>query len=193
MTMTIEACDALLLVDVQDDFMPGGALAVTDGDQIVAPLNALIQAFAARDLPIVATRDWHPPDHCSFKAQGGIWPTHCVATTSGARFHPALLLPAQAHIVSKATRPDWDSYSGFDGTRLAQRLQEQGVKRLLVGGLATDYCVLHTVLDGLAAGFDIVVLTDGIRAVNVKPGDGAQALERMGAAGAQLKDSSDFL
>jgi nicotinamidase/pyrazinamidase len=186
MTMTIEACDALLLVDVQDDFMPGGALAVTDGDQIVAPLNALIQAFAARDLPIVATRDWHPPDHCSFKAQGGIWPTHCVATTSGARFHPALLLPAQAHIVSKATRPDWDSYSGFDGTRLAQRLQEQGVKRLLVG-------VLHTVLDGLAAGFDIVVLTDGIRAVNVKPGDGAQALERMGAAGAQLKDSSDFL
>ena len=193
MTMTIDASDALLLVDVQNDFMPGGALAVADGDQIVVPLNALIQAFAARDLPIVATRDWHPADHCSFEAQGGIWPTHCVAGTSGAQFHPALALPAATRVVSKATQQDRDAYSGFDDTQLAQWLEERGVRRLLVGGLATDYCVLHTVLDGLAADFQIVVLTDGIQAVNVEPGDGAQALQRMGAAGAQLSDSSAFL
>ncbi len=189
----LEASDALVLVDVQHDFLPGGALPVPRGNEVVPHLNGYIALFRSRGLPVFATRDWHPPDHCSFKAQGGIWPTHCVAATSGAQFHPALQLPAETHIVSKATRPDWDSYSGFDGTQLAQRLQEQGVKRLLVGGLATDYCVLHTVLDGLAADFAIIVLTDGVRAVNVKPGDGAQALERMGAAGAQLKDSSDFL
>ena len=188
--MNIADTDALVLVDVQNDFMPGGALAVAEGDQIVAPLNALIETFAARGLPIVATRDWHTADHCSFQDQGGIWPPHCVAESDGARFHPELMLPDDAHVVSKATTRERDAYSGFDGTELGDWLRARGVKRLLVGGLATDYCVLQTVLDGLAAGFQVTVLADAIRAVNVEPGDGARARQRMSDAGARFTDSA---
>jgi len=189
----LEATDALILVDVQNDFMPGGALAVPRGDEIIARLNALVAEFERRGLPVVATRDWHPANHCSFSAQGGPWPPHCVAATAGADFHRALAVSDRTRIVSKATSPERDAYSGFDHTDLAGWLQERGVERLLVGGLATDYCVLHTVLDGLSAGFAVSVLDDAIRAVNVDAGDGARAIARMRAAGARITASTAFL
>ena len=178
--------DALVIVDVQNDFLPGGQLPVPEGDAVIPPLNAWIRAFRAADLPIVATRDWHPADHCSFQARGGPWPPHCVAGTPGAEFAPGLRLPEDVIVISKATSPDRDAYSGFEGTDLAERLRELGVKRLFVGGLATDYCVLNTVLDALKEGFETLVITDAIRAVNVNPDDGDKALERMRNAGARF-------
>jgi nicotinamidase/pyrazinamidase len=177
--------DALILVDVQQDFLPGGSLAVPQGDEVVPVLNHYIEQFQAAGLPIVATRDWHPADHCSFQAQGGIWPLHCVAGTAGAEYAPGLQLPDTALIVSKATRPEADAYSGFDATDLATRLRDAGVKRLFVGGLATDYCVLNTVRDALAAGFQVVLLRDAVRAVNRQPADGAEAEREMIRLGAQ--------
>jgi nicotinamidase/pyrazinamidase len=180
-----QAGDALVIVDLQNDFLPGGALAVPQGDAVIAPLNDAIAAFEARGLPIFATRDWHPREHCSFTAQGGIWPPHCVADTRGAAFADALRLPRSAIIVSKADTARQDAYSGFGGTDLAAQLAARGVMRLLVGGLATDYCVLNTVLDGLAAGFEVLLLEEAMRAVEVTPGDGAAAMARMRQAGAQ--------
>ena len=178
--------DALVIVDVQNDFLPGGQLPVPEGDAVIPSLNAWIRVFRTADLPIVATRDWHPADHCSFQARGGPWPPHCVAGTPGAEFAPGLKLPENAIVVSKATTPDRDAYSGFEGTDLAERLRELGVKRLFVGGLATDYCVLNTVLDALKEGFETYVITDAIRAVNVNPDDGDKALEQMRNAGARF-------
>lgn len=180
--------DALLIVDVQNDFLPGGSLAVPRGDEVVAPLNGWIARFAAAGLPVFATRDWHPPDHCSFQAQGGPWPPHCVAGTAGAEFAPALRLPAGAVGIAKATRAEADAYSGFAGTDLAARLREAGVGRLFVGGLATDYCVVNTVIDALAAGFAVVLLAAAIRAVDVAPGDGERAIAAMAAAGAAVRE-----
>ncbi len=181
--------DALLIVDVQNDFLPGGALAVPAGDRVIAPLNHSIDLFRRKGLPIFATRDWHPPGHCSFQAQGGPWPAHCIAGSAGAAFAPQLDLPADAHIVSKATRPDKDAYSGFEDTDLADRLRATGVRRLFVGGLATDYCVLNTVKDAVQAGFEVWVLEDAIAAVDVQPGDGARALATMQQAGARFVSS----
>ncbi|RMF84962.1 MAG: nicotinamidase [Nitrospirae bacterium] len=185
------AGDALLVVDVQNDFLPGGALAVAGGDAVVAPLNRAIDRFARAGLPVVASRDHHPPDHCSFRNQGGPWPPHCVAGTPGADFAPDLALPEGAVVVSKATRKEADAYSAFDGTGLAERLHELGVRRLFVGGLATDYCVKASALDALAAGFQVVLLTDAIRAVEAAPGDGAAAIEAMQAAGARLATTEE--
>lgn len=178
--------DALVIVDLQNDFLPGGALAVPDGDAVIAPLNAAIAAFTAQNLPIIATRDWHPPAHCSFTAQGGIWPPHCMAETPGAAFASRLQLPASAVVLSKADTVERDAYSGFEGTDLAQQLRAMGVGRIVVGGLATDYCVLNTVLDGLGAGFKVLLLEDAIRAVEVRAGDGAAAVARMRERGAEL-------
>ena len=180
----LKAGDALVVVDVQQDFLPGGSLAVSGADQVVPPLNRLIVAFADRGLPVFATRDWHPPDHCSFRDRGGPWPPHCVAGTPGAAFPPELALPASAAIVSKATTADADAYSGFDRTDLDERLRAAGVQRLFVGGLATDYCVLNTVRDGLAKGYAVMLLTDAIRAVDAAPGDGAKAVAQMLRLGA---------
>lgn len=177
------AGDALIIVDLQHDFLPGGALAVRDGDAVIPVLNGAIAAFRAAGLPIIATRDWHPLEHCSFHARHGIWPPHCVAGSDGAAF-PAALQLAGATVVSKATSADSDAYSGFDGTALGASLREQGIKRVFVGGLATDYCVLQTVLDALQLGFKVVLLRDAIRAVDVQPGDGERAIARMRAAGA---------
>ncbi|HRQ57148.1 MAG TPA: nicotinamidase [Azoarcus taiwanensis] len=176
--------DALILVDVQNDFLPGGALAVPEGDRVVAPLTQVAARFAELGLPVFATRDWHPQDHCSFAAQGGPWPPHCIAESDGAAFASDLGLPAGTVIVSKATEPGKDAYSGFEGTTLAAQLAERQVRRVFVGGLATDYCVLNTVRDALAAGFEVVLLTDAIRAVEVNPGDGQRALAEMVASGA---------
>jgi nicotinamidase/pyrazinamidase len=178
--------DALIVVDVQRDFLPGGALAVGRGDEVVAPLNEAARAFERAGRPIFASRDWHPANHCSFKARGGPWPPHCVAGTAGAEFAGALVLPASAIVVSKATTADADAYSAFAGTDLAAQLRARGVSRVVVGGLATDYCVLNTVLDARAQGFDVLVMTDAVRAVEVAPGDGGRALARMEQAGARL-------
>lgn len=182
--------DVLLVVDVQQDFLPGGALGVPAGDRVLSPLGRVLARFAALRLPVYATRDWHPPDHCSFAAQGGPWPPHCIAGTGGAAFAPALQWPPQTIVVSKATGAAADAYSGFSGTELATMLRKGGTRRLFVGGLATDYCVLQTVLDARAEGFEVVVLDDAIAPVEVHPGDGARALARMQAAGARLAPSA---
>ncbi len=176
--------DALLVVDVQNDFLPGGALAVPGGDTVVPVLNRYLARCVAAGLPVFATRDWHPADHCSFIARGGPWPPHCVQGTPGAEFAPGLELPDAVSRIAKASDPDADSYSGFGGTGLAAELRAAGVTRLLVGGLATDYCVLNTVLDGLREGFEVLLLRDAIRAVELQPGDGDAAIARMTAAGA---------
>ena len=172
---------ALIAVDVQHDFLPGGALGVPDGDLVVRPL---VRAARAVDL-VVKTRDAHTADHCSFTEQGGIWPVHCVAGTRGAQLHPAIAA-LDGPLVEKGTTQGADAYSGFDGTRLAELLREAGVTHVLVGGLATDYCVKATVLDALAAGFQTTVLADAIAAVDVQEGDGRRALDDMVAAGARL-------
>ncbi|HEU4624561.1 MAG TPA: nicotinamidase [Steroidobacteraceae bacterium] len=180
----LHAGDALIIVDVQRDFLPGGALAVPDGDKVIPVLNRYIAEFASRNLPIYATRDWHPANHCSFREQGGPWPPHCVAETPGAEIPTDLQLPAGTEVISKARTPEKDAYSGFQGTDLLERLRARGCTRVFVGGLATDYCVKQTVLDARANGLDVVVLEDAIRAVEVNPGDGARALQEMVARGA---------
>ena len=176
--------DALIIIDVQNDFLPGGSLAVPDGDKVVAPLNQYIQIFQKASLPIIASRDWHPVNHCSFVDQGGDWPPHCVAGTTGAAFVEELLLPAAVPIISKAISPEKDSYSDFEDTDLDEQLRSLGVHRLFIGGIATDYCVLSTVLDGLQNGYSVFLLTDASRAVDVQPGDGDRAIEKMKRKGA---------
>lgn len=181
---------ALIVVDVQNDFCPGGSLAVKDGDSVVTPLNSVIEAFHRAGLPIVFTRDWHPKNHCSFKSQGGIWPPHCIAGTKGAGFHRDLEVPHDSIIISKATEPDFEAYSGFQGTRLGTQLKLLGVEELFVGGLATDYCVKQTTLDGLAEWFKVDVMTDCVEGVDVKRGDSASALRLMSKKGAKLTTSN---
>lgn len=176
--------DALIVVDVQNDFLPGGSLAVPEGDAVVPVLNYYLATFAGKGMPIYATRDWHPTDHCSFKAQGGPWPPHCVADTPGAKFSSMLQLPPSTTIISKATSAAEDAYSGFQGTDLDARLRTQKVTRVFVGGLATDYCVLNTVRDAARLGYEIVLLTDAIRAVNVHAEDGSKAEAEMRFLGA---------
>ena len=179
--------DALVIVDAQNDFCPGGALAVADGDQIIQALNRYIDIFSKAHCPIFATRDWHPAKTNHFKDYGGPWPVHCVQESYGAEFHPALRLGSAA-VLSKGMAADQDSYSGFQaanssGTLLADLLRRDGIERIFVGGLATDYCVKHTVLDGLTQGFKVVLLADAVRAVNLGPNDGAVAIDEMIRAG----------
>ena len=177
--------DALLIVDVQNDFLPGGNLAVPHGDEVVTVLNRYLKLFEARTLPVYATRDWHPEQHCSFREQGGLWPPHCVAETRGAAFAAALQLPSSAVIISKAATVEQDAYSGFQGTSLDQQLRAANIRRLFIGGLATDYCVLNTVRDALRLGYRVLLLGDAIRAVDVQPGDGLRAEAEMSKLGAQ--------
>ena len=176
---------ALIVVDVQNDFCPGGSLAVERGDEVVEPLNRLIREFLARGEPVYKSRDWHPPTTKHFAAYGGTWPVHCVQNTRGAEFHPRLLEDPRVQIVSKGTG-DEDSYSAFDGTDLAERLRAAGVEEVWVGGLATDYCVKNTVLDALREGFRVRALRDAMRAVELRPGDGERAIAEMRAAGAEV-------
>ncbi|HEX9821164.1 MAG TPA: nicotinamidase [Methylomirabilota bacterium] len=190
MTYTIDpARDALVVVDVQNDFCPGGALAVPEGDRVVPVLNRYAERFAARGAPVFASRDWHPARTTHFAEYGGAWPPHCVQETPGAALHAALRLPAGAEVVSKGTGAEEDAYSCFqartaDGTDFSALLARRGIRRLFVGGLATDYCVKATALDARRAGLEVVVLEDAVRAVEVAPGDGERALAEMTAAGA---------
>lgn len=177
---------ALIVVDVQNDFCPGGSLAVEQGDAVVAPLNRLIREFLDRGEPVFKTRDWHLPNAKHFAAYGGSWPVHCVQNTKGAEFHPDLSDDPRVTIISKGIDGRADGYSGFDGTNLGQLLREEGVEEVWVGGLATDYCVKHTVLDALSEGFKVKALAHAMRAVNVNPDDGEKAIREMRAAGAEI-------
>jgi nicotinamidase/pyrazinamidase len=193
MTMPLqpESDSALIIVDVQNDFCPGGSLAVTGGDEVVPVLNAYAETFAAAGRPVLADRDFHPAQTTHFAHYGGAWPAHCVQGTSGAEYHPGLKLPATAVHLTKGMGADEDAYSVFQGRdeqgrSLASLLEARGIGTLYVGGLATDYCVKQTVLDGLKHGYKVVLLQDAIRAVNVQPGDGDLAIEEMRVAGATL-------
>lgn len=188
---------ALLIVDVQNDFCPGGSLPIPTGDRVIAPLNAAAQLFNAAALPILASRDWHPAETRHFREFGGDWPIHCVAGTTGAAFHPALQLPAEAVILSKGSDPALDGYSAFeavspDGSKLAELLVKLGVQRLYIGGLATDYCVLATTLEARQRGLAVTVLTDAVAGVELAPGNVAAAIARMQEAGAQFAGVADL-
>jgi len=188
----IDKNTALIVVDVQNDFCPGGALAVPDGDKIIPSLNAYIRKFIDSEAPIIFTRDWHPRDHSSFKSQGGPWPSHCIQNSEGAKFHRNLMMPNDAEIVSKAYEKD-EAYSFFRGTNLAEKLHRRGISRLLVGGLATDYCVKETVLDGLQHGFEVYHLDDASRGVNVNRDDSELALREMLSQGAKRIKLADVI
>jgi nicotinamidase/pyrazinamidase len=183
---------ALLIADVQIDFCPSGALGVPGGDEVVPVVNAYIGFFYARKLTIIASRDWHPPNHCSFKEQGGPWPVHCVQGSRGAQFHPDLVLPPGTPVISKATDPRKDAYSAFEGTTLEARLRELGSETLYISGLATDYCVKQTVLDARKLGFRVVVLEDAIRGIDATTGDCERAIREMREAGAILAKARDL-
>jgi len=176
--------DALLIADVQNDFLPGGALGVKGGDEILPVLRGYIDRFQSHGLPIFLSRDWHPPNHCSFREQGGPWPIHCVAGSTGALPPLSFPIPETATIIHKATLQDKEAYSAFQDTPLHEHLQAAGIGRLFIGGLATDYCVLNTVRDARVLGYHVCLLTDAIRAVNVAWEDGRKAEEAMIRLGA---------
>jgi nicotinamidase/pyrazinamidase len=183
--------DALLLVDPQNDFCPGGSLAVQEGDQVMAVLSEWAAAAERAGVPIFVSRDWHPPRTTHFKEFGGVWPPHCVAGTRGAEFHPHLRLPREAIVVSKGMGETEDAYSAFQArdereTPLAELLKLRQVDHVYVMGLATDYCVKASALSGLEQGFRVTLIAEGIRAVNLQPDDGVQALNAMREAGVNV-------
>jgi len=184
--------DALIIVDMQRDFMPGGALPVPEADTIVPIINRYIQIFESRGATVVATRDWHPVNHISFTTRGGPWPPHCIQGTSGAEFHPDLALPESTVIVSKATDPDKEAYSGFDGTNLNNILRERGVNRIFVCGVATNYCVKATAIDGIKLGYTVIVLLDAVKGIDIPPGSVDMALNEMLDAGIILATQHDI-
>ena len=190
--IAIEPSDALLVVDIQNDFCPGGTLAVRGGDELPALVNAISGRFHVK----VFTRDWHPANHCSFSDEpewvDGSWPAHCVQNTPGAAFHAGLVVPEGAIIVDKATDPARENYSDFEGTGLADKLRMEGVKRLFICGIATDYCVKANALDSIAGGFDAVLLIDACRAVDVPQGSGESAIGEMAQAGVKIYRTGDL-
>jgi nicotinamidase/pyrazinamidase len=179
---------ALIVVDVQNDFCPGGALAAPNGDEVIQPLNQLIDEFLKRGDPVYKSRDWHPPTTKHFAIYGGTWPVHCVQNTKGAEFHPALRDDPRINIISKGLG-DTDCYSAFDETDLAARLKEENIDEVVVGGLATDYCVKSTVIDAIKNGFKATAVVNAMRAVELQPGDGDRAIAEMGQAGAKIVTS----
>ncbi len=194
--MAVHACSALLVVDAQIDFCPGGALPVPDGARVVPVLNQYLDEAIAAGISIYASRDWHPAVTSHFKAYGGEWPPHCVQHTSGARFHPELRLPPSAIVVSKGDDPQAPGYSAFDGrtpdgTSLLNDLRQRGIKRLYVGGLATDYCVRASVLDARLAGLEVTLLLDAVAGIDVRPGDSERAIAEMRDAGADVATLAD--
>jgi nicotinamidase/pyrazinamidase len=178
--------DGLLIVDVQKDFCPGGALPVEKGDKVVPVLNKWIQAAQKKDIPVYASRDWHTVRHTSFQDQGGKWPPHCLQDSEGAEFHEDLRLPDDVVKVTKGVRFDQDQNSAFDQTGLAEQLKRDAVHRLWVGGLAQDVCVLASVLDARSEGFDVFVIKEATRPVT--PEGGEKAFQAMEEAGALLVD-----
>jgi nicotinamidase/pyrazinamidase len=183
--ISLTPADALIIVDLQNDFLPGGSLGVPQGDEVVAPIQQLIDLYQAHGLPIYASRDWHPAGHCSFTDQGGPWPIHCIAGSHGAAFSSAIDLEQFSTVISKATTIEKDAYSAFNCTGLGEQMRARGIQRVAVCGLATDYCVLNTAKDALAEGFATLLVLDAIRAVDVHPGDGTRAIAQMQDAGAQ--------
>jgi nicotinamidase/pyrazinamidase len=188
--IAVHASDSLVVVDVQNDFLPGGSLAVPCGDEVVPRIARMIRVAAAHDFPIFATRDWHPPAHASFRDRGGPWPPHCVQGTRGAELAEALDLPTWAVVVSKGTDPDRDAYSGFDGTNLDAALRALRVRRLLVAGLATEHCVLRTVADALSLGYRVLLLRDAIRPLDAR--EGARAELEMARRGAVMASTEEL-
>lgn len=189
---------ALLIVDVQNDFCPEGALAVPGGDRVVEPLSRVAECFAVAGLTVLASRDWHPPVTRHFRGSGGIWPPHCVQGSPGAAFHPDLRLPEGTLVISKGSAPDSDSYSAFDGRSEDGRsfgdvLDALEIRHLYVGGLATDYCVRSSVLDARKVGIEVTVLTDAIAGVDIAAGDCVKALEEMGRAGATFRTTDEAI
>ncbi len=182
---------ALLIVDMQNDFCPGGALPVPDGNRVVEPINRAIKLFSAAGLPVLASRDWHPPDTKHFRDFGGPWPAHCIQGSRGADFHHDLQLTEEAVLISKGLNLELAGYSAFeglttDGRTLEELLQESGIKKLYICGLATDYCVLCTTREALRKGYKVTVLTDSVAGVDIVPGESICALEEMEKAGARL-------
>lgn len=184
MTELLKADDALLIADIQNDFLPGGALGISGGGEIIPTLLTYIHRFHSRALPIFLSRDWHPSNHCSFRDRGGPWPVHCVAGSPGSLPPQDFEAPRSAVIIYKAVDADQEAYSAFQNTPLQRHLRAIGVRRLFIGGLATDYCVLNTVKDARALGYDVCLLMDGIKAVNLRPDDGRNAEQEMIRLGA---------
>jgi nicotinamidase/pyrazinamidase len=176
---------------MQIDFLPGGALPVANADDLIPVINSYIKRFE-NTAQIMASRDWHPPNHMSFKKQGGPWPPHCIQNTAGAKFNPDLKLPSVTLVISKATDPKLEAYSVFDGTPLDEELRKMNIRRLFVAGVATDYCVVNTVIDARKLGFETVVLMDATLGINVKPGDVDRAVDSIIKSGAQLAITGDF-
>jgi nicotinamidase/pyrazinamidase len=177
----LRPADALILVDVQQDFCPGGALPIEAGDAVIPVLNAWIAAAVEQHVPVFASRDWHPLNHLSFTTSGGPWPVHCVQATPGAAFHHHLDLPDDVVVVTKGDRADRDQYSAFDGTRLEAELRDRKVQRIFIGGLAQDVCVRATALDGVKAGFETHVIEAGTRPVSRD--QGSRSIAEMREAG----------
>ena len=193
MMLRLNAGDALLVGDIQVDFLPGGALAVDNGDAVIPPMNRYISLFAQAGLPVFFIRDWHPRDHLSFRENGGLWPAHCVMNTPGAMFPPMLTMPTDhRYIISKGTQCEFDAYSAFQGTPLLALLQERGVRRVFSGGLATDYCVKHTVIGALNLGFGAMLLLDAVKGIDVRAGDAEKAVEQMLMGGANAITLADM-
>jgi len=189
----IDKDSALIIVDVQRDFCLGGNLPVPCGDEIVYILNKYIQKFVEARAQIYATRDWHPSDHISFKSENGVWPPHCIQNTEGAEFHKDLILPESSIVISKATDSLKEAYSGFDETGLEEDLKQRNIRRVFIGGLATDYCVKSTVLDALKLGFETILLKDAIRGVNVGSDDSERAIKEMIAKGVRIIKNFDSI
>jgi nicotinamidase/pyrazinamidase len=191
-TFNLTSSDALLVTDMQIDFLPGGALPVESADELIPVINDYIKRFEDTKAHVVASRDWHPANHISFKAQGGPWPPHGVQDTEGVKFSPQIKFPNHTIVISKATTPKHEAYSAFETTNLKDELRQLGVKRLFVAGVATDYCVVNTVIDARKLGFETVVLMDAILGINVKAGDADQAIVTMVKSGAVQATVADF-
>jgi len=192
MRIAVTKRSALIIVDMQNDFMPGGSLPVKDADKIIPAINRYIEIFYKSGRLIVATRDWHPENHISFKERGGPWPKHCVQNTYGAEFHPSLKLPDKVLIIDKATHPDRDAYSAFQETYLDLELRRHNIRRVFVSGVAIEYCVKATVLDALELGYEVILLTDAIKGVELKPGNVDNALRKMVGRGTILAEYNDI-
>jgi nicotinamidase/pyrazinamidase len=191
--MKLAPADALLILDLQNDFCLGGSVAIAGGHAVAAQMAKAVAYFTAADIPIYATQDWHPADHASFRIKGGPWPPHCVQDTPGAELHPDLNLPASVIIVRKGTTVTKDAYSGFVDSDLEERLITAGVKRVFVGGLATDYVVLNTVIDTIDIGLETHVIVDAIDSMDIEPSDGLRALHLMQTTGAKLISMAELL